>query len=48
MIKSNKEVTLETRDTYFRYRNPQILKIAKKGFSKIIFKEVIENFLFSR
>ena len=44
MIKSNKEVTLETRETYFLHRKPQKLKIAKKCFSKIV-SEKNENFL---
>ena len=43
----NKEVTLKTRETYFLYRKPQKLKIAKKGFSKIFVKKVIESFFFS-
>ena len=29
MIKSNKEVTLTTRETYIRYSKPQKLKIAE-------------------
>ena len=29
-IKTNKEVTLKTRETYFLYRKPQKLKIAKR------------------
>ena len=32
MIKSNKEVTLKTRETYFLYRKPQKLKIAENVF----------------
>ena len=44
MIKSNKEVTPEPRETYFLYRKPQKLKFAKKCFSKII-QEKNEKFL---
>ena len=44
MIKSNKEVTRKTRETYFLHRKPQKLKIAKKYyFSKIVF-EKMKNF----
>ena len=40
MIKSNKEVTRKTRETYFLHRKPQKLKIAKKYyFSKIVFEK---------
>ena len=42
MIKSNNEVTLKTRETYFLYRKPQKLKItnkiSRKLFSKILLK----------
>ena len=36
LIKSNKEVTLKFRETYFVYRNPQKLKIEKVVFRKIL------------
>ena len=40
MIKSNKEVTRKTRETYFLHRKPQKLKIAKKYyFLKIVFEK---------
>ena len=40
MIKSNKEVTRKTRETYFLHRKPQKLKIWKKyHFSKIVFEK---------
>ena len=39
MIKSNKEVTRKTWETYFFHRKPQKLKIAKKNFSKIVFEK---------
>ena len=45
MIKSNKEVTLKTRETYFLYRKPQNLKIAKSVFQDIFSEKVIEKFL---
>ena len=47
MIKSNKEITLKTRETCFLYRKPQKRSIAKKCYSKSIFKKIIEIFLFS-
>ena len=34
-IKSNKEVTLKTRETYFLYRNPQKLIFVKNVFRKL-------------
>ena len=43
MIKSNKEVTLKARETYFLYRKPQKLKIAN-FFLKFILKKVFEKF----
>ena len=48
MIKSNKEVTLGTRETYFFQRKPQKIKIPKDVIKKNVFKKVTENFLFSR
>ena len=44
MIKSNKEVTLKTRETYFLYRKPQKPKIAEIVFRKLFLKKN-ENFL---
>ena len=36
MIKRNKEITLETRETYFLYRKPQIFKkMQKKSFCSV-------------
>ena len=43
MIKSNKEVTLKTRETYFLYRKPPELKIAKK-----VLRKFSKNLLVSR
>ena len=44
IIKSNKEVTLKTRETYFLYRKPQKPKIAEIVFRKMFLKKN-ENFL---
>ena len=38
MIKSNKEVTLKTRETYFLYRKAQKLKTAKNFLRKLFQK----------
>ena len=40
MIKSNKEVTLKTRETYFNHRKPQKPKFAEKYFPKIVFRKI--------
>ena len=45
MIKSNKEVTLKTRETCFLYRNPQKLKILKI-FQKLFSKNLLKTFFF--
>ena len=39
MIKSNKEITRKTRETYFLHRKPQKLKIAKN----IIFRKLFSK-----
>ena len=41
MIESNNEVTLKTRETYFLYRKPQKLKIAKNAFRKLLSKKTL-------
>ena len=46
MIKSNKENTLNSRETYFLYRKPQKLKIAINVFRKSFSKKFL-NFFFS-
>ena len=46
MIKSNKEVTLKTRETYFLYRKPQKLTIAKNVFRKLFSKNSLKIFSF--
>ena len=46
MIKSNKEVALKTRETYFLYRKPPELKIAKNVLRKFS-KNVLKSSLFS-
>ena len=46
MIKSNKEVTLKTRETCFFYRKPQKLKILKIVFRKIFSKSLLKTFFF--
>ena len=47
MIKSNKEVTLKTRETFFLHnRKPQKLKIAKNIFRKL-FSKKNESFFYS-
>ena len=45
MIKSNKEVTLKTRETCFLYRKPQKLKILKIVFENLFSKNLLK-FLF--
>ena len=47
MIKSNKEVTLKNRETYF-HRKPQKLKIAKNVFRKLFSKNLLKIFLVNR
>ena len=47
MIKSNKEVTLKTREIYFLYRKSQELKIAKNVFQKLLSQKLLKNFFFS-
>ena len=44
MIKSNKEVTRKTRETYFLHRKPKKLKIAKKYYFSKIVSEKNEKF----
>ena len=46
-IKSNKEVTPKTRETYFLHRKPQKLKIAKHVFQKTLSKSYWKFSLFS-
>ena len=46
-FKSNKEVTRKSSETYFLYRSPQKLKIAKKSFSKSVFEKITKNSLHS-
>ena len=45
MIKSIKEVTFKTRETYFLCRNPQKLKIAKNVFRKLFSKNLLKIFV---
>ena len=40
MIKSNKKVTLKTRETYFLYRKSQKLKIEKNVLRKLFPKKI--------
>ena len=42
MIKSNKEVTLKARETYFLYRKPQKLKIVENVFRKLFSKNILK------
>ena len=42
MMKSNKEVTFKTRGTYFPYRKPQKLKIAKSVFRNSFSKKFLK------
>ena len=44
MIKSNKEVTLKTRGTYFIYRKPQSWKLRKKVFRNLFAKKLLKIF----
>ena len=44
MIKSNKEVTRKTRETYFLHRKPQKLKIAKYIIFRKLFLKKMKNF----
>ena len=46
MIKSNKENTVKTRETYFFHRKSQKLEIAKNIFPKLSPKTFIEYFSF--
>ena len=39
LIKSNKEVTLKTQETYFLYRKRQKLQISKNSFRKLFSKK---------
>ena len=45
MIKSNKEVTLKTRETYLLYRKPRKLKSANV-FRKLFSKKFLKAFSF--
>ena len=47
MIKSNKEITVKTRETFFLYRTPQKLKIARNVFRKTYQETHREISLFS-
>ena len=44
MIKSNKEVTLKTRETCLLYRKLQKLKILKSAFRKLFSKNLLKYF----
>ena len=46
MIKSNKEVTLKTRETFFLYRKSQKLIIAKVFFDNYSQKQLLKIFSF--
>ena len=46
LIKSNKEVTLKTLESYFLYRKQQKLKIAKNVLRKLFSKNLLKIFSF--
>ena len=46
MVKSNKELTLKTRETCFLHRKPQKLKIFKNVFGKLFSKNLLKIFSF--
>ena len=46
VIKSNKEATLNTRETFFLYRKTRKLKILKIVFKKLFSKNLLKTFFF--
>ena len=48
MIKSNTEVTLDTREIYFLYKRPRELKTSKNVVRKYVSQIFVENVLFTQ